>query len=249
MKKNRMMRVASTLLVAVLLTTCAVSGTFAKYVTSASGSDSARVAKWGVEVGGMKDGLFKNQYAKDDETNFDNTVVSESKVVAPGTKNETGVTFSLTGKPEVAVDVKFEVKASNGKDEYKDVFLKQGTYKDCTKDKASEDTFELDKDYNPVVFTLKDGNNTLVTGKLADIKEYLEKPELSKQYQVGTDLSKICGDACTGTYTLTWAWAIDGNDHADTLLGNLAAEKATVDGTKYSTTIDFSINITVTQVD
>ena len=50
MKKNRMMRVASALLVAVLLTTCAISGTFAKYVTTESGSDFARVAKWGVNV-------------------------------------------------------------------------------------------------------------------------------------------------------------------------------------------------------
>ena len=43
MKKNIMMRVASALLIAVLLTTCAISGTFAKYVSTASGSDTARV--------------------------------------------------------------------------------------------------------------------------------------------------------------------------------------------------------------
>ena len=46
MKKNKMMRIASALLVAVILTTCAISGTFAKYVTSTPGSDSARVAKF-----------------------------------------------------------------------------------------------------------------------------------------------------------------------------------------------------------
>ena len=44
MKKNKMMRIASVLLVAVILTTCAISGTFAKYVTSGNGSDNARVA-------------------------------------------------------------------------------------------------------------------------------------------------------------------------------------------------------------
>lgn len=244
MKKNRMMRVASTLLVAVLLTTCAVSGTFAKYVTSASGSDTARVAKWGVEVSGMKDGLFKNQYAKDSETTFENTVVSKSEVVAPGTKNDTGVTFSLTGTPEVAVEVAFGVTVNN------DVFLKEGTYKDCTKD--TEDTFELATAYYPVVFTLKDGENELVTGELADIKTYLEG--LNMQYEAGKDLSKICEKdsitGCTGIYTLTWAWAFEGNDQADTLLGNLAAGTATgIENDKYSTEIDFSISITVTQVD
>ena len=50
MKKNVMMRVASVLLVAVLLTTCAISGTFAKYTTGDAGHDTARVAKWGVTI-------------------------------------------------------------------------------------------------------------------------------------------------------------------------------------------------------
>ena len=49
MKKNRMVRIASVLLVAVLLSTCAISGTFAKYTTTANGSDTARVAKWDVK--------------------------------------------------------------------------------------------------------------------------------------------------------------------------------------------------------
>ena len=52
MKKNTMMRVASALLVAVLLTTCAISGTFAKYVTTVSGNDIARVAVWDIDFAG-----------------------------------------------------------------------------------------------------------------------------------------------------------------------------------------------------
>ena len=39
MKTNIMMRVASTLLIAVLLSTCAISGTFAKYITSADAEE------------------------------------------------------------------------------------------------------------------------------------------------------------------------------------------------------------------
>ena len=50
MKKNTMMRIASVLMVAVLLSTCAISSTFAKYVSSDSATDTARIAKWGVEV-------------------------------------------------------------------------------------------------------------------------------------------------------------------------------------------------------
>lgn len=47
MRKNRMMRLASVLLVCVLLTTSVISGTFAKYTTTSSVNDSARVAYWG----------------------------------------------------------------------------------------------------------------------------------------------------------------------------------------------------------
>ena len=47
MKKNRAMRLAALLLVAVLMSTCGISGTFAKYVTEVSSEDSARVAYWG----------------------------------------------------------------------------------------------------------------------------------------------------------------------------------------------------------
>ena len=57
MKKNKTMRLASGLLVAVLLTTCAISGTFAKYVSDATNSDTARVAKWSIEVEGEEIGV------------------------------------------------------------------------------------------------------------------------------------------------------------------------------------------------
>ena len=47
MKKNRMLRLASALLILTLLTTSVIGGTFAKYVSTGSVSDTARVAKWG----------------------------------------------------------------------------------------------------------------------------------------------------------------------------------------------------------
>ena len=101
MKKNRMMRAASFLLVAVLLTTSVISGTFAKYVTTATGSDSARVAKWGVTITANGE-MFK--------TNYDNTAISavaEEDIVAPGTTGSL-VAMTLSGAPEVKVEVKYE---------------------------------------------------------------------------------------------------------------------------------------------
>ncbi len=56
--KNKMMRIASILMVAVLLTVCAVSSTFAKYVTSVNVGDAARVAKWGIVITAENTDLF-----------------------------------------------------------------------------------------------------------------------------------------------------------------------------------------------
>ena len=66
MKKNRMMRLASILLVLVLMTSSVVGGTFAKYTTSVEGYDTARVAKWGFEPSEIElDGLFNYVYEMD----------------------------------------------------------------------------------------------------------------------------------------------------------------------------------------
>lgn len=50
MKKNKILRMASGLLVLAMITTCVISGTFAKYTSTASGKDEAAVAKWSIEV-------------------------------------------------------------------------------------------------------------------------------------------------------------------------------------------------------
>lgn len=111
MKKNIMMRLSALLLVAVLLTTCVISGTFAKYTTAGSATDTARVAKWGVSVTVTGNDAFGELY--DDEINVAGTkVVSvkatddavEQNVVAPGTRGTLG-SVVISGTPEVMVDV------------------------------------------------------------------------------------------------------------------------------------------------
>ena len=98
-------RIFAGLLVLTLLSTCIISGTFAKYTTSAEGSDNARVAKWGIQAPAALDvDMFDGAY--------DGTVTSKdgTNVVAPGTTKTATVTLaSLTGDaPEV--DYKFETK-------------------------------------------------------------------------------------------------------------------------------------------
>lgn len=134
MKKNRMMRLASSLLVLTLLTTCIISGTFAKYVTADEGSDTARVAKWGVTA--MVSGsLFGENYVPnstaDDKNEISATVLQSvdtqhnDAIVAPGTQNTEGLTLAVTGKPEVANRIQVGQVED---EELKDIYLAKGRY-------------------------------------------------------------------------------------------------------------------------
>ena len=112
MKKNRMLRVAAVLLVAVMLTTSVISGTFAKYTTSGTSEDSARVANWGFERTNSMDltNLFLGSYQ--------NVVSNDGDdVIAPGTEGSTTFAFAYDGAngttgPEVAYTFEVKVEAS-----------------------------------------------------------------------------------------------------------------------------------------
>jgi hypothetical protein len=230
MKKNRMMRLASGLLVAVLLTTCAISGTFAKYVTSDSGSDFARVAKWGVTVEAKNFGMFTDKYETDDSTatfTGDYSVKSADgkDVMAPGTKG-TFADFAITGTPEVAVKVAVEATVS-----VSDNWIVDGDF------------------YCPIVITVgTEAISGLDYKNAADfaaaIKAKLDGK--SAQYAPNEDLSAIYN---TTNLDLAWAWAFENatgtknnqTDAKDTALGNVAVAEDLV--------INISVAISVTQID
>lgn len=106
MKKTKLMRAALLLLVLTLVTSCFVGGTFAKYTTSANGTDSARVAKWGFNNASVVlTDLFKTAY--------DKNVQGKVDVIAPGTTNSATFSFAYGGAttaPEVAYT--FEVSTT-----------------------------------------------------------------------------------------------------------------------------------------
>jgi len=163
MKKNKMMRIASILMVATLITTCAISGTFAKYVTKAEGEDHARVAKWGVLVS-VEGNAFATKYKTSDEAykedggQYSVVASNDDQVVAPGTsakEAELALVATVKGAPEVAARYTIEGKG------IKDVVLPAGTYKDYTQLVKADDgtygytgTFTLAKDYAPVKWNL-----------------------------------------------------------------------------------------------
>lgn len=207
MKKNTMMRIASVVLVAVLLTTCAISGTFAKYTTNATSEDSARVAAFGVEIT-ANGTTFAKAYL--DDVAVDGTgsveVASEDNVVAPGTKGSLAQ-MTLTGTPEVDVNVTYVATVTLTGWEV------DGAY------------------YCPIVVKV---NGTAVTaGATAD--EYAANIKAaidgySKSYNAGTDLSTVGTDSVA----VTWEWAYTGDDAKDTALGDAA--KAVI-GLKITTTV------------
>lgn len=244
-KKHWTLRAAGLLFALVLITSCFVGGTFAKYVKSVSGTQIARVARFGVELTAADDTAFNTTYATD-AAGLSSVISSDGhKVVAPGTGEDDTVTLSITGKPEVAVHVELAMK----EEEIMDVFLKNGTYPDLTT-ADPDDEFNLAKPYHPVVFTLKKNDNVERTGTISEISAHLAT--LSKDCAPGTNLSTEFG-----TYTLSWKWAFEdadivNKDQADTLLGALAAKQSAFPydpGTDYHTGISFTLTATVTQID
>lgn len=249
-KKHWTLRAAGLLFALVLITSCFVGGTFAKYVTTGGGHESARVAKFGVTMSVANDKAFKQNYTTDDtpiSATISNSVESSGpeNLVAPGTKGSNFVVLSISGEPEVAVNVKIEASGT-------DVFLKAGDYPDLTT-AAGSDTFHLAADYHPITYTLtKNGAATpVVTGKLDAIIDYLNGLNglngLSKNYPANTNLTSEIGE-----YKLSWEWKFEGgNDKADTLLGAITAGGMTPPLTvgTYGTGVLLTLTATVTQID
>ncbi len=250
MKKNKMMRFASALLVLTLLSTCAISGTFAKYVTTDSSADTARVAKFGVEIKAADNSNFDTEYTTDDD-GYEGTLSVQSsdtnKVVAPGTSStptsgnseESGaLTFTIKGTPEVATKVDIDMTVNS------DIVVPAGDYLDWTTGGDAEDMFKVTDDYYPVVFTLRQDGVEVASGNLAAIEEAIETYANTAYYAPNTKLD--------AEFTLDWEWVFTDEanemvDKADTLLGNNIAGIA--EDADVKTLIDYKIDFTVRQVD
>ena len=219
-RSSIMIRVISILSVITMFTMCFVGGSFAKYVTSGNASDNANVAKWGVTIEGTAN-TFEKIYAKDNDgfTVADNTVVSTGDVVAPGTTGNMAA-FTLSGTPEVAVNVKF-----TGTLELGDKWVDSNSGYYCPIEITVGDTTFKGTSYQSA-----DEFEAAVNAKIATY---------SQDYAAGTDLSTIGANAPA----ISWTWAFTGNDDAkDTYLGNQAAAGN-------AATIRLDVTVTVTQID
>lgn len=229
MKKNKFLRLASFMLIACLATCCAVGGTFAKYVTSADATDSARVAKWGMELTVTGDDAFGEKYNNEIDPAGVKVVSSESgkNVLAPGT-NGTLATYSIKGTPEVAFNLAVTVDLDLGDKWVVNssvycplVFNVGGT--EIKIDATNTDTAKLET-------AVENAIKTAIFGEVVDNKDYE---------------ANATAFATAKTLNISWAWAYSTsaeNDVKDTALGDAAA-----DGN--APTIEFTLEITATQID
>ena len=301
MKKNKMMRIASVLLVMTLISTCAISGTFAKYVKKVRGEDSARVAKWGVVLTVSAGEAFATQYETHDDTyEGEYSVIAfnaEDKLVAPGTSSKDkdvdgDLVATVMGTPEVATRYTLKIEGlkdvllpkKNGLTDYTELKLVDGEY--------AYGTFDNSADYTPVKWNLTVSNSNGKTVDLVTVAKQVNpnfngigfsfteaKALVNNQNAMNTLLPILEGMASGAsnaqvvvnddgsieismdfdpntemdyTFTLSWAWDFDDDgagtyDKQDTLLGNIAAGVATVEGA--STEIAAKLTATATQID
>ena len=234
MKKNKSLRLASVLLMLCLITTCAVSGTFAKYTTSASSFDTAHVAKWdmSIVVNAAKD--FAPNL--DDVVGDDGVAIKASDAVtnklAPGSQG-TMFVATIKGQPEVIYNVTINFTL---------------TLSDWVVDA---------NDYCPVVFTvnsetysLTDMGGTHESATVADLKVAVENAVV-QALQTGNTVNYTANDthfAAGKEVTLSWAWAFRtgadetakaANDIKDTALGDADT----------LATIGYNLGIVINQLD
>ena len=134
--------------------------------------------------------------------------VGNADVVAPGTSGSLA-SFAVTGTPEVAVTVTYTANL---------------TLTGWIVDSA---------DYCPIVITV--GTTKCTGSTMKELKSAVETAvaNQSQSFAANTDLSEK-----DLTFTVTWEWALDGDDAKDTALGNLTT----------APTIQLDVTCTVTQL-
>ncbi len=228
--KNRLMRTACVLLALVLVTSCMVGGTFAKYTTTGTASDSARVAKWGIVIT-PNGNLFNATYAKAEGTTItgENSVhgksvsgetTADADVVAPGTEGSLS-SVSIGGSPEVALEVKYEANLT-----LVGWTLADGSF------------------YCPIVVTITNGDQKTVVQmneQITTLEQFETAVEdainaFTANYAPNQDMTKVSAPV------VSWAWPIGDGNVGDTYLGDQAANGS-------ASQISLKITTTVTQLD
>ena len=198
MKKNRMMRLASVLLVCVLLTTSVISGTFAKYTTAVASEDTARVARWGFEATTMDiTDLFDVIYTHDVNGNTVISSVEGEDVIAPGTEGDATFAFYYDSDNGEAPEVAYQFTVSVDGSECDPTIANNGSIQ-----------WKLDNgdwgDWGTLLENIK-----ALSGNASGSKRY-EANDIPEAFATKDD-----------SHTIAWQWIFENNnDVTDTTLGN-----------------------------
>ena len=226
MKKNKFLRLASILMMACLMTTCVISGTFAKYTTADSASDTAHGAKWGISLKVDGDDVLYNEDKAGNEVT--GLKVEANDLAAPGTYQKLA-TVALTGQPEVAYEIKVDVSLEltgwmvDGDEYCPLVFTVDGTQ------------YKIDNTIT-TVDKLEEAIEVAIINAITGASETTSTGTFTKGFNAGEAVPDTANQVL-----IDWTWAFAGDDAKDTKLGNAAAGGSPA-------TIDFSLAVDVTQV-
>lgn len=163
------------LVMAVIASAYSVSGTYAKYITTKTVSDSARVAKWQIdELTSMN--LFNSSYLSDAVKSSDG-----KDVVAPGTSGT--YTFQVTGSVETNYRLVLDVKKATDT-------VGQIVYK------LDSNTYNNISDLSAALEALYDGNTIYSAG---DINGTQHTISWEWVFEDASDTSKDTTDTALGT--------------------------------------------------
>ena len=120
-RSSMMVRLVAVLAVTMMFTMCFVGGTFAKYTSSATGTDSATVAKWSFKVGETDIAttdtftfdLFKT--IKDSNGTADETDMSpvDGTIIAPGTRGSFDIVIKNDSQVNATYAIDYTVTNTN----------------------------------------------------------------------------------------------------------------------------------------
>ena len=209
MKKNIAARIAAFLFILTMISTCAFATTFAKYTTSGSATDEARVAKWGVTIAVTGNDAFSPFY--DSEQNPTVKASTTTNVVAPGTSGDLA-SVSVSGSPEVSSKVSIDVSLS-----LKNWYI---SYKDAEGN-------DVEEFYCPIIITIVKNDDV---AKKTTIKgtDYTSAHDFQVAVDAALDKETTYNpnDSLAQKIEISWAWEFAGaadskqTNEKDTLLGD-----------------------------
>lgn len=121
-KSSMMVRLAALLVVTMMFTMCFVGGTFAKYTSSAGGTDGASVAKWNIKVNNaniVKTDIFTfdlfDTIKDSDLINAETDMApADGSIIAPGTGGKFDIVIKNDSQVNATYKIDYTVTNENG---------------------------------------------------------------------------------------------------------------------------------------